>query len=282
MERIQAILARANAMGHTSEPKSPEEWEKLKADSYNRDSGTLNEADGYDCKTCRNKGWIMRAGQDDRGMWTTFSSECKCMMVRRNIKRMKRSGLKDIIKDYTFGKFEATEAWQQTIKEAAEAYAKDPSGWFFIGGQSGAGKTHICTAICREFLLHGREVRYMLWRDDVVQIKQAVNDHERYMDLMEPYKNVEILYIDDLFKTGKEKDGTVQKPTAGDINAAFEILNFRYNDPKKLTVISSECTIDDILDIDEAVGGRIFERAKVFSLRPDRSRNYRLKGAVEL
>ena len=42
-------------------------------------------------------------------------------------------------------------------------------------------------------------------------------------------------------------------------------------------------TEDDLLDIDEAVGGRIFERAKTaFSLKPDRSRNYRLKGVVEL
>ena len=52
--------------------------------------------------------------------------------------------------------------------------------------------------------------------------------------------------------------------------------------PKKLTIISSECTIDDILDIDEAVGGRIFERAKAFSLKPDKRRNYRLRGATEL
>jgi len=282
VEGIQAILARVNDMALTSNPQSEEEWEKFKADDYNKTPGHLDEKDGYNCKICLNKGFIAEAKQDSRGKWWQHNSVCKCSVIRNCIRKMKRSGLKDIIKDYTFEKFTATEDWQQTIKDAAEAYAKEPSGWFFIGGQSGAGKTHICTAISREFLLGGREVRYMLWRDDVVQIKQAVNDHERYMELISPYKNVEVLYIDDLFKTGKEKDGTVQKPTAGDINVAFEILNYRYNDPKKLTIISSECTIDDILDIDEAVGGRIFERAKVFSLRQDRSRNYRLKGAVEL
>lgn len=161
-------------------------------------------------------------------------------------------------------------------------YAKNPSGWFFIGGQTGAGKTHICTAICREFLLSGKSVKYMLWRDDIVKIKGCANDAQAYSKLIDEYKRVEVLYIDDLFKTGKGPDGSKQQPTGADINAAFEILNYRYNDPKLVTIVSSECTVNDILDIDEAVGGRIFEKAKVFSLSRDRRKNYRLRGAVEL
>ena len=283
MDRITEILAKLGSMGHTSDlPKTPEEWEKARADSFNTSVGTLNEEDGYDCKKCRNKGWIMSAVQLDNGRWSTESRHCKCMKVRTAIKRMQKSGLKNIIKDYTFSKFEAAEAWQKTIKEAAMQYAKHPEGWFFIGGQSGAGKTHICTAICREFLMEGKEVKYMLWRDDVVKLKNAVTDPE-YESLVEKYKRVEVLYIDDLFKTGTAADGTRQRPTGADINVAFEILNFRYNDPKLLTIISSECTIDSIIDIDEATGGRIFEKAKsAFSLKPDRSRNYRLRGVTEL
>ena len=283
MDRITEILAKLGSMGHTSDlPKTPEEWEKARADSFNTSVGTLNEEDGYDCKNCRNKGWIMSAVQLDNGTWSTESRHCKCMKVRTAIKRMQKSGLKNIIKDYTFSKFEAAEAWQKTIKEAAMQYAKHPEGWFFIGGQSGAGKTHICTAICREFLMEGKEVKYMLWRDEIVKLKNAVTDPE-YESLVEKYKRVEVLYIDDLFKTGTAADGTRQRPTGADINVAFEILNFRYNDPKLLTVISSECTIDSIIDIDEATGGRIFEKAKsAFSLKPDRSRNYRLRGVTEL
>lgn len=281
MKPLDKIMGAMSSMAHTSK-MTPEEWEKFKADDWNRTPGKLHEQDGYDCPLCLNRGDFCRAVQDARGKWWPHHSPCKCIETRNTIKRMKRSGLKDIIKDYTFGKFHATEPWQQTIKEAAEHYAKEPAGWFFIGGQSGSGKTHLCTAICREFLLAGRAVKYMLWRDDVVQIKQAVNDHEKYTDLIDQYKNVDVLYIDDLFKTGKAPDGTAQRPTVADINAAFEILNFRYNDPSKLTIISSECTINDILEIDEAVGGRIFERAKAFSLKPDRSRNYRLRGSIEL
>lgn len=280
MEGLEAILKRLNYMGTTSE-RSPQEIEQYKADSYNKDTGTLNEADGYNCKICLNKGWIMRAGQDERGVWTTFNRQCKCITTRQTIKKMRQSGLKDIIRDYTFDKYETTDEWQRKIKEAALEYSKSPDGWFFIGGQSGAGKTHICTAICRDFLLAGKEVIYMLWRDDVVRIKAVANDSQQYGDQIDRFKRAEILYIDDLFKTGKAPDGAKQRPTGADVNVAFEILNFRYNE-KMPTIISSECTTDDILDIDEATGGRIFERAKAFDLRPDRSRNYRLKGVVEL
>ena len=268
-------------MEHIYKPMTREERAKNEAESFNTASGNLNAEDGYNCNACRNKGLIMRAYEYADGLWTTTSSVCKCMDVRATIKKMNRSGLKNIIRDYTFDKFQAAEPWQQTLKDAARAYAEQPEGWFFIGGQSGAGKTHLCTAICREFLLAGKSVKYMLWRDEIVKLKAKVNDPD-YKDMIAQYKNVDVLYVDDLFKTGKAADGSKQKPSGADVNIAFEILNFRYNNPKLFTVISSESTIDDILDIDEATGGRIFERAKAFSLKPDRSKNYRLKGAVEL
>lgn len=284
MEGIQAILANLSRFtGHGFEEMTPEEMARFKADSFNTSEGSLNQEDDYNCDCCKNKGLMMRAEQMPNGHWTTVSSECTCMTIRRTIKLMQKSGLKNIIKDYTFKKFEANEEWQQRIKDAAVAYSKKPEGWFFIGGQSGSGKTHICTAICREFLLAGQAVKYMLWRDDVVKIKNAVTEGEKYADLIDSYKKIPVLYIDDLFKTGKAADGMKQQPTGADVNIAFEILNFRYNDPKLLTIISSECTISDILDIDEAVGGRVFERAtNAFSLKKDRTRNYRLKGVVEL
>lgn len=282
MEGINRILQKIQTMEYISEPLTQEQREKRNAETFNASSGSLNEQDEYNCAICHNKGLIMKAYQQESGLWSTACRECKCMDVRRSIKKMNRSGLKNIIRDYTFSKFAVVDPWQQTLKEAAEAYAQNPEGWFFIGGQSGAGKTHLCTAICREFLLAGTSVKYMLWRDDIVKLKNALGEPAQYDALMTEYKTVEVLYIDDLFKTGKGADGAKQRPTSADINIAFEILNFRYNNPKLLTIISSECTINDILDIDEATGGRIFEKAKAFSLKPDKAKNYRLKGVTEL
>ena len=132
----------------------------------------------------------------------------------------------------------------------------------------------------------GKMVRYMLWRDDVVKLKGNVNDSEAYEKHMSEFKNAEVLYIDDLFKTGKNNEGVPQKPTGADTNIAFELLNYRYNNPGLITLISSECRVTDILDIDEAIGGRIAERTIQhgygINIKPDRTKNYRLRGSIDL
>lgn len=279
MTRLTEILKRQGL--DTTCKLSPKEYEQFKVDGLNNTVGDRDKEDGYNCPLCKNKGFVAKVIEVKGGYSHCFVN-CKCVEVRNSIMRMKRSGLKDIIKDYTFDKFEDTEVWQKTLKTAAMEYAKNPEGWLFLGGQSGCGKTHLCTAACREFLLNGKSVQYMLWRDDVTKLKSAVTDSEEYGKLIDRYKNADVLYIDDLFKTGKVDSG-FQKPTAADINVAFEILNYRYNNPALITIISSELTEDELLDIDEATGGRIYERAKkAFSIGQDRKKNYRIKGAVTL
>lgn len=280
MEAINALLDRFRSSGLTYEPMSPKEYEQFRADGLNATEGTRHLEDGYHCNLCKNKGFIVKVVEDDAGNYHQVMSDCKCVPTRNSIRRMERSGLKNIIKDYPFEKFEVAEPWQQTLKTAAMEYAANPEGWFFVGGQSGAGKTHICTAICREFLLAGRRVKYMPWRDAVVSIKANVNDPVVYHSVMDTAKGVDVLFIDDLFKTGKGADGAAMKPTAADINVAFEILNYRYNNPLSVTIISSELSEDELLDIDEAVGGRIYERSKAINITKDRSRNYRTRKRV--
>ncbi len=280
MEHLQSIQSRLG-LETTFESMTPKDRTQFLVDDWNKTPGNRNEQDGYDCKICKNKGTLAKLAEYN-GHCSMCFADCDCVETRNSIMRMKRSGLKDIIKDYTFDKFLATEDWQKAIKSAAMEYAKNPNGWFALCGQSGAGKTHLCTAICREFLLSGKRVRYMLWRDDIIKIKGAVTDSEEYGKLIDQFKTADVLYIDDLFKTGKDKDNNVQKPTGADINVAFEIINYRYNNPSLLTIISSELTEDELLDIDEAIGGRIYERAKTFTIGKDRKRNYRIKRAVTI
>lgn len=280
MDKMQEILARLGL--ETSFNMSPKEYEQFKVDGLNDTVGNRNEEDGYNCNICKNKGYVVKLVEYENGSFSHVAADCKCAEIRKSIMRMKRSGLKDIIKDYTFDKFSDKEPWQKTIKNAAMEYAKNPDGWFFLGGQSGAGKTHLCTAICREFLLSGRSVQYMLWRDDITRIKAAVTDSEEYSKQIDKFKRADVLYIDDLFKTGKAPDGTSLKITGGDINVAFEIINFRYNNPALVTIISSELSEGDVVDIDEAIGGRIYERSTAFNIDKDRRKNYRIGKAVTL
>lgn len=250
---------------------------QLKCDSANRTEGDLNEYDGYNCEICKNKGYTI-VPELYLNYYTDKQVTCKCMKIRKTIRSLKRSGLESVVHDYTFDKYIATEDWQKSVLDAAKRYLSEcESNWFFFGGATGAGKSHICTAIAISLLKQGKEVKYMLWQDESKNLKARVNDIE-YADLIEKYKSVDVLYIDDLFKTGKDGTQTRQRPTTGDINLAFEIINSRYAS-KKITIISSECTITDLIDIDEAIAGRIKQKSGAYciNIAPDRSKNYRLR-----
>ena len=241
-------------------------FEEMKCKSYNNSPGELTD---YDCKECKNRGNFMEYKNGYE-----FMRGCRCMEIRRNIRRMKKSGLTNVMKRYTFDNFEANENWQKSILESAKKYVNSNDGqWFYIGGQVGSGKTHICTAILLEFLNKGMMAKYMLWRDEIVRIKANVNDDEGYTRTVNPLKTAQVLYIDDFFKTEKGKT-----PTTAEINIAFEILNYRYNNKGLITIISAEYAMDKLIDIDEAVGSRIYQRTKEYciNIAPDMKKNYRL------
>lgn len=282
VRKLMTALPVKSALGCNMTDQEREQW---KADQYNSREGDLNQYDGYDCPKCKNKGWIAEV-KFAYGYYSEVHRPCSCQKTRQTIRRLNRSGLQNIVKDYTFAKYEATEQWQKAVKSAAMNFCKDKeNNTFFIGGQSGAGKTHICTAIAVDYIKQGKEVRYMLWRDEIDRIKAVVNDSEKYDALMKELKETDVLYIDDLFKDGSE-DGKYKMPSPADVKRAFEIINYRYINPELVTIISSERTLFELNEIDEAIAGRIAERAKAagycLNIRKDVSRNYRMKGMGEI
>lgn len=252
----------------TKTPISNRELEQIKANAYNR---LVDAATDYDCPECNNKQWIARVGDDDKMVLLP----CKCTTIRQTIRKIKKSGLQSLFNDYTFKRYNAVEEWQKSIKNKAEEYVKDYHGkWFYIGGQTSCGKTHICTAIVGEFIHQGKSASYMLWIDKSNELKANKNNADVYESLMNELKNVEVLYIDDFFKNEQNTP-----PTSADVRLAYEILNYRYNNPDLITIISSEYLIKDLLKIDEAVGSRIYQRSKdyQFNVAPDIKKNYRLR-----
>ena len=266
------MIAKAltDGMDTTLPPMSTEDYEEQRAQWANETIGSLP---GPHCPGCNDKGYIF----ERRGV-ELVSVECCCMKKRRSIWNMKKSGLGDMLERYTFDRFQTLEPWQQAAKQSALDYLSDHAGkWFVATGNPGSGKTHLCTAICGGLLNAGLEVRYMLWRDSATRIKAVVNDSEAYSDLLEPLKRVQVLYIDDFLKSAKDDRGNA-KVTAGDFNLAFELLNARYNSEKLVTIISTELSIEQILDVDEAVGSRIFERSKGYYLRfKGKGKNWRMR-----
>lgn len=247
---------------------------KMRADTFNSTQGSLTL---YDCEKCQNRGGFQIPREDG----TIFYRECGCMEIRRNLNKAQQSGFGENLRRETFEAYEAGEPWQKQLKQGAMDFAERPEGWFLICGQSGSGKTHLCTAIGRKRLLKGDQVRYLSWRDGVRRLKDY-SDPEARETLFKDLKTARILCVDDLFKAGLGPDGS-SRPSALEIGITFELINYRYNN-RLCTVFSTEKTPQELMQIDEALGGRILEMAKghTYNIKKDPKRNFRLRHAQEL
>lgn len=227
-----------------------------------------------DCPICKNKGVVYRIDGE-----YVVASKCTCMEIRQDFVRLEQSGLQHLIEHCNMQTFTIKQEFQKRLKDNAEEFLKNPKGnWFFVGGQVGAGKTHLCTAIAAEFLHKHIGVKYLLWCEDSIRIKSMITDSEEYFHAVRPFKTIPVLYIDDFLKTYQDKDGRRAAPSQADLRLALEIIGCRYND-NKTTILSSEWTMDEILRFDEALGSRIYERSKNYCniIARDCKKNYRLK-----
>lgn len=236
---------------------APEERPPVRDEWYDPGTGRL----GFlDCLKCDNKGFA-----DGR--------ECDCMPKRRSIFHMKKSGLGELLERCTFDSYETPEAWQAHARRLAMQYTQsEGDGWLYMAGQSGCGKTHLCTAVCGHFLQAGQSVRYELWRDLVHELQGLSYRPDEYRQRMEQLRNVDILYLDDFLKN-------LDKNAFGrELTIAYEVINARYNLSRR-TILSSEHFISDVCKLDEALGSRIASRAKGFKvqIRKEEGRNYRLR-----
>lgn len=225
------------------------------------------------CNKC-NKGFILNAKTDRY-------SECECRIKQRNLDRIKNSGLGKVIEKCTFESYEVENDFQKYIKDKALEYCKnykDKKSWFYIGGQTGAGKSHICTAICNYLIQkESLTLKYIIANKLVSELKSYAMDREKYNNLYNIVMGKDVLYIDDLFKSNNITDA--------DIKILFEIINDRYNQ-NKITIISSEKRIMDLEKYTEleAVTGRIIEKALgyVININKDVSKNYRTRNFLNL
>ena len=95
-------------LGPFSETRSLEE---LKVDSYNKTPGNLT---GYDCPKCRNRGThaVLREEKE------ICIEDCECMRIRRFVRAAEKSGLRNMLEEKRFQKFEDKEPWQKEMKRS--------------------------------------------------------------------------------------------------------------------------------------------------------------------
>lgn len=219
------------------------------------------------CEKCKGKGYIMGVVYKLDSYYTVVK-ECDCMARIKAYREVKSSGMSRLLK-YSFDNYKIKSDWQADIKKRAMENA-NTKFWFYIGGQSGSGKTHICSAIANYQRSKGVKVKYIVWTDAINKLKDFEND-----SYMSKLKKVECLYIDDLFKKvgTKYSDGL----TSSDITKTWELLNYRNLNNLK-TIISSEFILENILDIDESLGSRIIQSANnyIISVPEDVKKNMRI------
>lgn len=245
---------------------------RMRVESYNNSVGDLK---GIDCPICKNKGHIMKIRKNELFNYDEeYVAECECVERRRILFKAKKSGLGDYLKK-TFDDYDDTEKWQKDIKSKAAEYCEDINkDWFVILGQSGAGKTLICSIIANYHLFNlKKSVIYITWTDFISRLKRDMmskntGDVSNYID---DIKNAEVLFIDELLKSYNETD----------LKYIIEIINYRYTNGLK-TIVSSERTAVELLDIDEATFGRMVEKAGryIINISKDRKKNYRLKAII--
>lgn len=233
------------------------------AERVNDLPGSLNLKDGIDCPLCKNKGYIAVDTPDG----DFYTQDCECRKRRVAYRKLKASGLEDLIRIYSFKSFQTPDPWSRKVKETAGAYVTAGGApWFAISGSPGTGKTHICTAVCRRLLRDGARVRYMLWREEAPALKAIAND-PAYEPRFRELAGAEVLYIDDFLKG---------KITDADMNLAFALINARYNARSKRTILSSELSLAEISRLDPAVSERIYQRARGYILHAPRdAKNWR-------
>ena len=230
----------------------------------------------YNCIKCKDTTWIF----NDEGRIT---ARCECYeadLIKRlwenyGIKAEEVKKLNDYKTFNTLTTSLKNKAYQYII-QFKENYSNRENS-FGILGQSGAGKSHVSIAIGAALLSENYKVVYMPYLEVMRELKANSMDDEYYERLMNRYKRAEALVIDDLFKD-KVKNGKLKgELTEADMKHIYPILNYRYNN-RLPTIFSTECDINMLLDLDEALAGRIIESCgNNMTVFKGKEYNYRLR-----
>lgn len=265
MEKIQDLIK------SNGEQINEEELLDMKIELANSIEGDMNKIDGIECEECKNRGYItIKKFYDIYNRNIEVVKNCKCMKKRILVRNAINSGLGEYF-NKTFDDYKTKEQWQINCKQKAMNYVKSNNKeWFIMCGQSGAGKTLLCSIIVNSMIEQNHIVQYITWTDFISKLKRDVmgDNTNLVSDYLDELKNVEILFIDELLKKFNEAD----------LKYIIEIINYRYINNLQ-TIITSERNIDELLEIDEATFGRVIEKCNenIIYIPKDRNKNYRLR-----
>lgn len=218
------------------------------------------------CKKCGDTGWKIQI--DEQGNYKTNSigllleMPCNCLLEKQNEEMLKRAGLYERVKINTFSKYVPKNDNEKKAKKKAIQFTKDfKDNWLILSGMTGTGKTHLGVAAWNEVqktnlskgLVKGIRAEMIVYNDLISKIAlgKRYDEDESSFEVIERYKHVSILLIDDLFRNNINKES---------VEWMYQILNYRY-DNKLPTIITTNNNILEIESINAPIHGRMYERS---------------------
>lgn len=244
----------------------------MKAVRKNQDSQKISTR--YSCNICKDTGWV----EGPKGY-----RKCECVVKETSKKQWEDSGLNPkSIKN--INEYKVYDNVTRIARDRSIDYSfkfseikKEENNWIIFLGQPGAGKSHLTKAIGMSLLNKGYKTIYMPYAEVIQQLKGNAVDIDKYSKVINKFKNAEVLIIDDLFKDKVKSGKLVAGLTEVDIKHIYPLLNYRYNN-NLATIISSECNPDMLIELDEAIGSRIIEKAAGrITVFKDERYNYRFR-----
>lgn len=199
------------------------------------------------CPTCGGAGFLRLdrpAGHPEFGTVV----KCQCREARQRDEYLTTlhamSGLRPAMARMTFDAYRAELPDLSAALSAARQFAATPTGWLYLYGSYGCGKTHLLTAIALSLIQRRVAALYVVVPTLLDQLRAAAAGRdEGFWDVWQRIQRAEVLLLDDL---GAERS------TEYAVEKLYLLVNDRYQGRLPLVVASNLAPAE--------IGGRIGSR----------------------
>jgi DNA replication protein DnaC len=169
------------------------------------------------------------------------AQRCPCQAeidkARLVARAQRASNLSTRLLDKRFSTYQPTPGTQDAYERCCR-FAKFPSGWLYLYGGPGTGKTHLLAAIANVLMHTTAAPLYVVVPDWLAYLRDGYDagerETERYTERMQQAKTIPVLLLDDL---------GAEKRTVWTDEQLYRLLNSRYDEALP-TVVSSNLLPD--------------------------------------
>lgn len=194
------------------------------------------------------------------------SVPCSCVEAQQTALRLqqqRQAAKMDAFRESTFKTFNSSLPGLQEAYRMSVAFAAKPHGWLLLVGPCGCGKTHLAAAIANQCLDKGATIYFTTVPDLLDDLRATFTTPERYTQLFDRVRKVELLILDDL---------GAQRPSAWSNEKLLQILNQRatFVLPTIITAIPKE-----FQELDERLRSRLSDAERVTTITVERGKDFR-------